>query len=249
MAFRLPANLTTDELRTLYWDKGLTQTEIAKLTGIDRRRIRGVMREAGIPIRNCFEASSLAEQRGRRVHVKTAQDKLSVEKVKHLYLEKMLSDKATARLLGISKTVVWRFRRKWGIPSRDKMKAAWLSRWKGGRYQFPDGYIFVKLPRDNPFYEMADQRGYVFEHRLVMARHLGRPLQRGEIVHHKNGVRDDNRIENLELVPTCREHTLIRYKNLKEAWERINQLEKRVTILEAENVVLRRSQCSDCRQT
>lgn len=75
-------------------------------------------------------------------------------------------------------------------------------RWKGGRIGAGKGYIKVQLLPDDPYYEMATINGYVLEHRLVMARHLGRLLKLGELVHHKNGVRGDNRPVNLAVVGT-----------------------------------------------
>jgi transposase len=71
--------------------------------------------------------------------------------------------------------------------------------WKGGRYVTEGGYVRVWMAEDDPLAKMRSERGYVLEHRLVMARELGRALTRDESVHHKNGVRDDNRAANLEL--------------------------------------------------
>jgi len=67
--------------------------------------------------------------------------------------------------------------------------------WKGGRRRMPEGYIRLRLP----YHPNAGTSGYVLEHTKVMSDMLGRPLRPGELVHHKNGVRDDNRRSNLEL--------------------------------------------------
>ncbi len=67
--------------------------------------------------------------------------------------------------------------------------------WKGGRIVEPDGYVIIYTP-DHP---NANSKGYVFEHRLVMEAYIGRHLEPQEVVHHVNGNRADNAIENLEL--------------------------------------------------
>lgn len=60
------------------------------------------------------------------------------------------------------------------------------------------GYVVVYDPEN----ETSTANGFGLEHRLIMAAHLGRPLEAHEQVHHKNGIRYDNRIENLELWST-----------------------------------------------
>jgi len=66
--------------------------------------------------------------------------------------------------------------------------------WKGGRRQTNNGYTMVRAVT-HPF----AKNGYVFEHRLVMEKRLGRYLLPTETVHHKNAIKDDNRLENLEI--------------------------------------------------
>jgi transposase-like protein len=71
-------------------------------------------------------------------------------------------------------------------------------RWGGG-VRLLGSYRTVWLPKDDPMHVMAWKNNYVLEHRLVMARQLGRPLLRRETVHHINGNTLDNRPENLQL--------------------------------------------------
>ncbi len=109
--------------------------------------------------------------------------------------------------------------------------------WKRGSYnEQKSGYVHIYIYPTDFFFPTAARRGYVLEHRLVMAKHLGRNLQSWEIVHHKNHIRNDNRIENLQLVSDDR------HKQISIMERKIQLLEKRVTILEAENVLLRESQ-------
>lgn len=66
---------------------------------------------------------------------------------------------------------------------------------KGSGYITSQGYKIISRKHPN-----ASKRGQILEHVLIMSEHLKRPLFKHETVHHKNGIRDDNRIENLELM-------------------------------------------------
>lgn len=78
--------------------------------------------------------------------------------------------------------------------SHPQAKGEQAHRWKGGKRTTPDGYVWLRKP-DHP----SAQNGYIQEHRFVMEQMIGRYLIAGETVHHKNGIKHDNRPENLEL--------------------------------------------------
>lgn len=77
------------------------------------------------------------------------------------------------------------------------------SNWTGGRKYKASGHVLVYAP-DNPY----NYKGFVPEHRLVVEKDIGRYLTKKELVHHINGIKDDNRIDNLVIV-TKEQHNLL----------------------------------------
>ena len=117
------------------------------------------------------------------------------------------------------------------------------AQWRGGRHGDGRGYIRVLLGRDDFFYSMANKNSLVLEHRLIMAKYLGRCLHSWEIIHHLNGVKSDNRIENLQLVDNDRHKqiTILQSKlnKLLEGQEELkiqnDELRKEIRLLRFEN--------------
>ncbi len=121
--------------------------------------------------------------------------------------------------------------------------------WKGSRINH-GGYVEIEIPLDSFFYPMVGKGAMragtrrILEHRLVMAQHLGRCLQSWEGVHHKNGIKNDNRLENLELT-TRNTHSSDHSKGYQDGYQKgftdgrsskIRQLQARVKELEQREV-------------
>jgi len=75
--------------------------------------------------------------------------------------------------------------------------------WKGGKSKLPIGYISTYAP-NHP----RACRNRIYEHILVAEKKLGRYLKKGEVVHHINGIKDDNREENIIVFPSNGKHIL-----------------------------------------
>lgn len=101
--------------------------------------------------------------------------------------------------------------------------------WNGGKKMHRSGYVYVYVP-DHPY---KGKYGYVFEHRLVMEKHIGRYLKPSEHIHHINGVKTDNLIENLQILSNSEHSKLESNKRLNE----ISELSSRLARTRRRNLI------------
>lgn len=111
-----------------------------------------------------------------------------------------------------------------------------VCRWRGGQIFDKKGYVLIKLRPDDFFSPMCTKQGYVYEHRLVVAKALNRCLLPWELVHHRGTKypagskenKSDNRYPKNLLLITDKKYHLV--DTMAKAY--IKQLEKRIDILQ-----------------
>lgn len=161
--------------------------------------------------------------------------KVDKDKLYELYIQQGKPMREVAQDLGISASSVFNYLHKFGIETREphkgmlghthskevrekigkvhkgkvvseetkkKISDAHKISGMGHKKKRSDGYIEVYFP-DHP---KSNKNGYIMEHILKMEKLIGRHLKDGEVVHHANGVKTDNRYGNLILM-TSEEHT------------------------------------------
>ena len=220
------------DLNELYTEKKLSSSEIAI-------------------IKNCSSEAVLAQLRRKDIHVRTTSEASFVKQgslqcdwsdLGELYLDKCLGTREISEIKGCSPSLVSYRMKLASIPSRSVSEALKIAReagkihckrgeshpnWKGGRRKRVHGYIQLK----NPSHPRASKDGgYVFEHILVWERVHDKPLPEGWVVHHLNGITNDNRPQNLVAMPAQKHRKDHQTINLARK-QRIRELEEENRLL------------------
>ena len=163
---------------------------------------------------------------------------ITTELLEQLYTKKQQSITDIGKLVGCSASTIGDYLRRFNIPVRGRGESFRLKRergemifnprrgknhplWKGYRVRTGQ-YVKVYLPE----HPRARKDGYVLEHIVIWEKAHGKLLNEGYIIHHLNGIKDDNRPENLSALPTHKHLYILEAKA-----KRIRELEARVKVL------------------
>lgn len=173
-----------DELKAIEkYNSGLSLEVVGKLFNVNGVTIRNVLKGHNVERRKQGNKSKIFDSIFTKSVIDLYNNGFSQEKIASQFFT---SQKTISRLLKFNNINC-------GVKFGENHHS-----WKGGKH-LQNGYVFVSINKDSPYSSMAISNGYILEHRLVMAQKLNRPLEKHETVHHINGNKQDNRIENLQL--------------------------------------------------
>ncbi len=191
--------MTKSEAEKMFYDEGKTLSEMRKYFGC--------------------KSVITAAKRLRELGIETNRNKLkkqntmmgmSDEEFKE-YLKEQYKTKSMGEIgkeIGVSAAAVRKYFVKFGMERRGNTEfmhdPTKTPNWNGGIHVKSTGYVEVYAP-DHP---RANGRPYIYQHILVMEKHIGRYLEKDEVVHHIDGNKSNNDISNLRLM-TNREHVMM----------------------------------------
>ena len=198
-------NLTKEELEQLYLEENRTLVDMCEIIEVKSPiTMSKILREKGVTT-NKNAIRSNATKKG-----------MTDEEFKdYLIFEyKDNSIRQIAHKLNVTQVAIRKYFKKYNIPFKEKkdtyLRGAKAPNWNGGRHMH-NGYIEIYAPK----HPHKNKRNCIYEHQKVMEDYLGRYLEKGEVVHHKDLCKTNNNIENLQLL-TMSEHSKLHAKLRKE---------------------------------
>lgn len=214
--------ITREQIEEIYLNTELTGREAAAKLGIGFRTFTAVLKRLGL------------KGKGRQANNPQLRDK---DWLRQQYEIEGKSTHEIAAATGSTPGAIYSSLQWAGIPIRTSSEGLAVkypggrygsaaANWRGGRRR-AHGYVRIYIPT----HPNHDGEGYVMEHRLVMEQYLGRLLDPLEEVHHINEIKDDNRIENLQVM-SHRDHRSLHMTSQNK--KRLQRVDEKAQQIEAE---------------